>query len=498
MWSLLIFVIIGLFVSQNSVDATHNCTILTKGSPYFPKNFKFGVATSAYQIEGGWNADGKGPSIWDDYTHHYPERITDGTNGDSAAESYRLFDLDLKALKDLGVHHYRFSIAWTRIFPTGYINSKNQKGIDYYNDVIDKLLANGIEPMVTMYHWDMPVGIQKFGGFSNTLIIEQFLDYAEELFKLFGDRVKTWITINEPNEICKGGYGTARSPPLLNASGVGDYMCFTNLLKVHGATYRLYRSKFFEKQRGQVGISLNVDYVFSQTNNTNDVNRALDYEFGLLAHPIYSKFGDFPPILLKEIGKSSRNEGRKRSRLPSLGTYWTSVIKGSADFMGMNYYTSMFINSSTEPRGENPSYERDYNYVSTVDTRCPKAKSFWLYAVPQGFEDLLKYIRDHYDNVEVKITENGWSDSGDLDDNMRIKYYKTHLQAVLNAINDGCNVTAYTAWSLLDNFQFHAGFIEHFGLYAVNMTSPNRERTPKKSAHFYNKVIKTRSIPYDF
>ncbi|XP_055842672.1 myrosinase 1-like [Episyrphus balteatus] len=454
MWSLVLFVVIGLFRSESLVEAT-NCTIVAKGNLIFPKDFNFGVATSAYQIEGGWNADGKGVSIWDEYTHNNPDRIKDRTNGDSAVESYRLFDLDLKALKELGVKHYRFSIAWTRIFPDGYVHSKNQKGIDYYNSVINKLLVNGIEPMVTMFHWDMPVGIQKFGGFSNELIVEQFSDYAEELFKLFGDRVKTWITLNEPHQICKSGYGSTRSPPMVGAPGVGDYICYTNLLKAHGATYRLYQEKFAKEQKGKIGITLDSQFVFSKTNNKNDIARAMHYNLGLLAHPIFSKYGDFPPIVLKDIEKSSFEEGRVRSRLPRLGEYWTKVIRGSSDFMGLNYYTSRFIKPATEPEGENPSTERDYNYQSKPDNNWPRAKSDWLYCIPEGLEYLLKYIRDEYDNVEVKITENGWSDSGELNDDKRLKYYKSHIQAVLNAINDGCNVTSYSAWSLVDNFEWN-------------------------------------------
>ncbi|XP_055842497.1 myrosinase 1-like [Episyrphus balteatus] len=493
MWSLILFVAIGLFGSESFVKA--NCTIEAKGNLKFPKKFNFGVATSAYQIEGGWNADGKGPSIWDEFTHNYPERIIDGSNGDSAAESYRLFELDLQALKQLGAKHYRFSIAWTRIFPTGDVHLKNQKGIDYYNMVINKLRENKIEPMVTMYHWDLPVALQKFGGFANALIIDQFSDYAEELFKLFGDRVKTWITFNEPNNICKAGYGTGYAPPLIQAPGVGDYICFTNLLKAHGTTYRLYQKKFAKKQKGKIGITLDIFYLFSKTNNTDDVNRAMDYNLGLLAYPIFSKSGDFPPIVLKEIEKSSMEEGRAKSRLPSLGEYWTKIIKGSGDFIGINYYTSRYVKPATEPMGENPSMERDINIQMDVDPNWPRAKADWVYCIPQGLESLLKYLRDEYNNVEVKITENGWVDSGELNDDNRIRYFKSHIQAVLNAINDGCNVTSYSAWSLVDNFEWLQGYTEKFGLYSVNMKSTKKGRIPKKSALYYKKVIATRSVP---
>ncbi|XP_055842676.1 myrosinase 1-like [Episyrphus balteatus] len=491
--------IFGLLVNIGSlVKSSDNCTLRPRGSTKFPKNFSLGVATSAYQIEGGWNADGKGPSIWDEFTHENPDRIKDRSNGDSAANSYQLFDLDLKALKELKVDHYRFSIARTRIFPNGDVSSRNQKGIDYYNTVIDKLLANGIEPMVTMYHWDLPAEIQKLGGFTNSVIINYFIAYAEELIINFGDRVKTWITFNEPMQTCKPGYGEGGSAPGIKSPGVGDYICFNNILKAHAATYHLYRSKYFEKQGGRMGITLDTFFGVSKTNNEADVDRALQYLLGILAHPIYSKTGGYPEIMVKDIAKNSQAEGRKVSRLPDFNEYWKATIRGTFDFLGLNFYTSKYVERPSEPLGENPSMLRDYDIEETADPKWLKAKSNWLYCYPLGLEGLLKFVREEYDNVEVKITENGWSDEGELDDNNRILYYKSHLQAVLNAIHDGSNITSYSAWSLVDNFEWSKGYTEKFGLYSVNMKSPKRERVAKKSAIYYRKVIETRSIPDEF
>ncbi|XP_055911465.1 myrosinase 1-like [Eupeodes corollae] len=494
LWSTFFVVtLLTCFVANNVAE---QCSLSAKGSPNFPANFSFGVATAAYQIEGGWNADGKGPSIWDDFTHSDPEKIRDKSNGDIAADSYHRFEQDLQALKELKVNHYRFSIAWSRIYPTGDISSRNQKAIDYYNHVIDKLIANGIKPMVTMFHYDLPSEIQKIGGFTNSLLINQFVVYAIELFENYGDRVKTWITFNEPYDYCHNGYGDATYPPQVYAPGVADYLCIDNTLKAHAAAYRSYQSRFAKTQGGKVGITLDSRYFFSKTNDEDVIDRAMQYNLGLLAHPIFSKTGGYPDVMIMDIGANSQKEGRIRSRLPSFKGKWRDIVKGSADFLGLNYYSSRYIKPASKPNGVSPSWERDFNCDASIDPKWLRAASDWLYCVPEGLEGILKFIRDEYDNVEVIITENGWSDDGTgLIDDDRIRYLKSHLQAVLNAINDGCNVRGYTTWSLIDNFEWLRGYTEKFGLYAVNMSSPNRERTAKKSAGYYREVIQKRQIP---
>ncbi|XP_055841529.1 myrosinase 1-like [Episyrphus balteatus] len=492
------FFVVGFLVYLISQGAAEPCFLAAKGSPTFPANFSFGVATAAYQIEGGWNADGKGPSIWDDFTHKNPDKIRDKSSGDVAADSYHRFDQDLQALKELKVDHYRFSIAWSRIYPTGDISSKNQKGIDYYNNVIDKLIANRIEPVVTMFHYDLPSEVQKIGGFANSLLVNQFVVYAIELFENYGDRVKTWITFNEPYDYCQNGYGDASYPPQVYAPGVADYLCIDNTLKAHAATYHSYKSRFAKTQGGRLGITLDSRFFFSRTNDEDIVDRGMQYGLGILAHPIFSKSGGYPDIMIMDIGANSQKEGRIRSRLPSFKNKWRDIVRGSADFLGLNYYSSRYIKRASKPNGVSPSWERDMDCDTSIDSNWLRAKSDWLYCVPEGLEGILKFIRDEYDNVEVMITENGWSDDGELIDDNRIRYLRSHLQAVLNAINDGCKISAYTHWSLIDNFEWLKGYTEKFGLYAVNMSSPNRERTAKKSAGYYKQIIESRKIPSIF
>lgn len=499
MWLFAFFTIGILATTINVIEAfDYYCNLTAKGNKKFPENFSFGVSTSAYQIEGAWNEDGKGESIWDDFTHNFPDMIDDRSNGDVAADSYHRFEQDLALLKELQVTHYRFSISWPRIFPNGDISSKNQKGIDYYNKVIDLLIANNIEPVATIFHYDLPIEIQKIGGFANPLIINLYVQYAIVLFENFGDRVKIWNTFNEPLDYCKPGYGDANYPPQIHAPGVADYLCMDHSLKSHAATYRTYRSRFYDKQGGKIGLNLNSRFFFSHTNDQEAISRGMQFNLGFLAHPIFSKTGGYPEAMVESINRNSLKEGRISSRLPKLDGKWKEIVRGSADFLGLNYYTSRYIKRASKPNGENPSWERDYDSDAYPDETWVKGKPEWLYCVPEGLEGILKYIRDQYSNVEVIVTENGWADDGELEDNNRIHFLKAHMQAVLNAMNEGCNVTGYMVWSLFDNFEWQKGYTDKFGLYAVNFTSPNKERYPRKSAKYYRKVIETKTLPSIF
>lgn len=461
-----------------------------------PASFKFGVATAAYQIEGGWNADGKGPSIWDTFTHNHPEMIADGTNGDVADDSYHLFDKDLELIKDLGLNFYRFSISWPRVLPTGDISSLNQKGINYYNKVINKLLENNIEPMVTMLHYDLPEELQKLGGYVNPLFLRYFEEYTDILFKNFGDRVKVWVTFNEPADYCVPGYGEGTMPPLINASAQGaEYLCMDNTLKGHALAYHLYRKKYAKNFKGKIGITISSRYFYSKEDNADVVNRALQFQLGWLAHPLFSKAGGYPEVMINEVAANSMREGRKWSRLPDMSDEWKEIIKGAADFLGLNYYTSRYVKLGQRNTNKKPSYENDARLEYSVDPKWKRANIGWLYSVPEGLGDLLRWIKEEYDNIEVYITENGWSDDGELNDVDRITSLKAHIREVVKAATqDNCNISGYAVWSLIDNFEWREGYSRRFGLCYVNITSPTRERIRKDSFQIYKDIIRNRKF----
>ncbi|XP_067626211.1 myrosinase 1-like [Eurosta solidaginis] len=467
------------------------------GSTSFPKSFNYGVATSAYQIEGGWNADGKAQSIWDNYTHTYPERIADRSNGDDAAESYSRVEQDIEALKKLKVNFYRFSISWSRVLPEVTTKKKNRKGITYYNKLIDLLIANNIKPMVTMFHYDMPQELNQYNGFMNSTIIDYFVSYADFLFKTFGDRVKLWITHNEPYVFCSKGYGEAAYPPLVHSPGVGHYICMDHVLKSHAMAYRKYQKKYLKEQRGRVGIAIDTGFYYLEnlTIPYEAVERGIQYNLGWLAEPIFGKTGNYPALMRADIERNSLKEGSSESRLPVLSKKWQNIIKGSADFMGINYFGATYVDIPASPVFEIPSYGYDSNIIQYPDASWRRALSNWLYCVPEGLEDLLKWIRDNYNNVEVMITENGWSTDNRLNDSERIDYIKAHLQAVLNVINEGCNVTHYTYWTLFDNFEWNMGYTEKFGLFSVDMADKDKKRVMRDSAKYYAKAIESRKVP---
>ncbi|XP_049765061.1 myrosinase 1-like [Schistocerca cancellata] len=455
----------------------------------FPDGFLLGAATAAYQIEGGWNEDGKGENIWDYMLHEHPEYGTNGDNGDVACDSYHKYQEDVQMLKALNADVYRFSISWARILPTGDVDVINQPGIDYYNSLIDELLANGIQPMVTMYHWDLPQALQYIGGWPNPLLADYFVEYARVLFENFGDRVKWWITFNEP-EVFTGGYASSGGQaPSQNASGIGDYLASHTVIRAHGLVYRLYDEQYRATQNGSVGITLNISGREPASNSTEDLEaaeRRLQFDAGLYAHPIFSQDGDYPTVVRQRVDANSAAEGRPRSRLPTFTEEEIAYLRGSSDFFGVNHYFTTMVTSGES--GVSPSKRRDSGVVSVNVGQFPWA-----------FRNLLNWIANEYPGYPIIVTENGLANGGGLNDTDRMNYLTSYLTALLQAVNiDSVPVIGYTAWSLMDNLEWNSGFTIKYGLYEVDFDSPNRTRTPKESVSLVSQIYGSREVPEEY
>ncbi|XP_047121392.1 myrosinase 1-like [Schistocerca piceifrons] len=430
---------------------------------------------------------GKGESIQDHLFHYYPE-YTLGMTGDVACDSYHKYKEDVQMLKNINANVYRFSVSWPRILPTGDLDVINQPGIDYYNNLINELLANGIQPLVTMYHWDLPQALQYLGGWPNQLMADYFVEYARILFENFGDRVKWWTTFNEPAYF-SNAYAAIGMAPSQNASGIGDYLSTHTVIKAHARVWHLYDEQYRPTQNGSVGITLNINGLEPATNSTEDAeasDRARQFQMGIFAHPIFSADGDYPAVVRERVDANSAAEGRPRSRLPSFTQEEVEYIRGSADFIGLNHYSTDFVTSGE--KGTSPSKSRDTGVVTSRNEASPSA-----------FRSLLNWIANEYPGYPIIITENGWKDKGGRNDTDRIDYYIGFLGALLEAVNtDGVPVIGYTTWSLMDNLEWNLGFTVKLGVYEVDFSSPNRTRTPKDSAAFIAEVYGSGQLPEQY
>ncbi|NXT55352.1 LPH hydrolase, partial [Pluvianellus socialis] len=465
----------------------------------FPEGFTWGVSSSAYQIEGGWDADGKGPSIWDSFTH-VPGNINNNDTGDIACDSYHKVEEDIYMLRALGVNNYRFSLSWPRIFPNGRNNFINSRGVAYYNGLIDRLVANNITPIVTLYHWDLPQALQDIGGWENSTLIDLFDSYADFCFQTFGDRVKFWITFNEPQVIAWVGYGIGEFPPNVKDPGSAPYRVAHILLKAHARVYHTYDDKYRASQRGVIALCPYIDWVEPKTpSDPRDIeaaDRYLQFSVGWFTHPVF-KNGDYPEVMKWKVGNRSELQNLPSSRLPVFTAEEREYIRGTADVFCFNAYTSKIVTHSTT-RLKPASYEYDQEVLTQVDSSWPSSAITGHRAVAWGLRRLLNWIKEEYGNPPMYIIENGVgiNTTSDIDDNSRIFYYKTYIDEALKAYRlDGVNLKGYNAWSLMDNFEWLNGYDARFGLHQVDFDNPNRPRTPKRSAVYYAEIIRNNGIP---
>ncbi|EMD36781.1 glycoside hydrolase family 1 protein [Gelatoporia subvermispora B] len=455
-----------------------------------PGDFLWGFATASFQIEGSTDADGRGKSIWDDFAKQ-PGKTLDGRDGDVATDSYRRWQADLDLLVAYGVRSYRFSLAWSRIIPLGgRADPVNEAGIRWYSDFIDALLERGIVPFVTIYHWDLPQALHnRYGGWLNKdEIVQDYVRYSRVCFERFGDRVKHWLTMNEPWCISVLGYGRGvfapgrssdrmRSPE--GDSSTEPWIAGHSVILAHAHAVQLYRSEFKAAQGGQIGITLNGDWALPYDDSPQNIaaaQHALDVAIGWFADPIY--LGYYPAYLHEMLG----------ARLPAFTPEELAVVKGSSDFYGMNTYTTNLCKAGGEDEFQGRA---EYTFTRPDGTQLgTQAHCAWLQDYPQGFRELLNYLYKRY-RKPIYVTENGFAVKDEnsmsieqaLADADRVQYFRGACQSVLAAVReDGVDVRAYFAWSLLDNFEWADGYVTRFGLTYVDYET--QERFPKDSAKF--------------
>ncbi|KAL4840745.1 hypothetical protein H8958_008680 [Nasalis larvatus] len=463
----------------------------------FRDDFLWGVSSSAYQIEGGWDADGKGPSIWDNFTHTPGSNVKDNATGDIACDSYHQLDADLNMLRALKVKAYRFSISWSRIFPTGRNSSINSHGVDYYNRLIDGLMASNIFPMVTLFHWDLPQALQDIGGWENPALIELFDSYADFCFQTFGDRVKFWMTFNEPMYLAWLGYGSGEFPPGVKDPGWAPYRIAHAVIKAHARVYHTYDEKYRQQQKGVISLSLSTHWAEPKSpgvpRDVEAADRMLQFSLGWFAHPIFRN-GDYPDAMKWKVGNRSELQHLATSRLPGFTEEEKRFIRATADVFCLNTYSSRIVQYKT-PRLNPPSYEDDQEMAEEEDPSWPSTAV--NRAAPWGMRRLLNWIKEEYGDIPIYITENGVGlTDPNAEDTSRIFYHKTYINEALKAYRlDGVDLRGYVAWSLMDNFEWLNGYTVKFGLYHVDFNNTNRPRTARASARYYTEVITNNGMP---
>jgi beta-glucosidase len=441
----------------------------------FPNDFIWGTATSAYQIEGGHNCDGKGESIWDRFSH-IPGKIFNDDTGDIACDHYHLFREDVKLLKAMGVKSYRFSISWTRIFPDG-TGRPNRKGIDFYRKLAELLVDNGIIPAVTLYHWDLPQKLQDLGGWTTWTMAAYFEQYASLLFKELGDIVPIWTTFNEPWVSAFVGYWYGGHPP-----GTKDLskalLASHHMMLAHGMAVRAFKEL---GNKGEIGITLNLNPVYPASADKKDLDAAGrygDFLNGWFLDPILK--GHYPVKLLEWL--------TDKVEFPEFLDSDMDIINTPLDFLGINTYSSSSIYHDSE---------KGLLQLAFANTGKPRTDSGWeIY--PEGLYDLLLYLHKEYNGIKMFITENGAAfkdivdGEGNVADDDRIQYLHDHILQAYQALEAGVNLAGYYVWSFMDNFEWNAGYSKRFGLVYIDFKT--QQRITKKSGLWYKGVIADNGI----
>ncbi|MDD0858725.1 family 1 glycosylhydrolase [Arthrobacter alpinus] len=467
--------------------------------PRFPADFLWGVSTAAYQIEGGVREGGRGPSSWDAFVAE-PGRVSNGDTGETACDHYHRYPEDIALMKELGVDAYRFSFSWSRVQPTGK-GAVNGVGLGFYDKLVDGLLEAGIAPSPTLFHWDTPLELEQAGGWLNRDTAARFADYAQILGEHFADRIPRWITINEPVVVTMLGYGAGIHAPGL-ALGFDALPAAHHLLLAHGLGVQALRSA----GASNIGIANNHALTWPASDREDDLRAAGIYDN--LTNWIFSD-----PILTGAYPESMA------PFLPSTPDGDLAIISTPIDWYGVNSYNPTMVgapilgapSSRTSASGASPSEDAALIDGHALDASLPFAlreitgyprTDFDWPIVPGAFTELLLGFKERYGDQlpPIYITENGAAINDGLDhegrvrDSRRIDYTDTHLRALHDAMRAGVDVRGYFHWSLMDNFEWAAGFSQRFGL--VHIDYETQKRTPKDSYYWYQELIRANSLPH--
>ena len=435
----------------------------------FPPGFLWGAATASYQIEGSPLADGATPSIWHQFTHGRG-RIMDGTNGDAACDHYHRYAEDVRQMKELGLSAYRFSVSWPRIVPEPH--RLNQQGLDFYSRLVDSLLGAGIEPWLTIFHWDEPAWLEEMGGFVRRQAVDHLVEYGDCLFRALGDRVKNWISINEPSVYASLGYVLGYFPPGRHNDLRAMFHCSHHLLLGHA---RLRESMKALSPGGRMGIALSQIWISPRNPGSGKDRSAADFMDQALNRFFLDPFfrGAYPERVLRKT----------RGRMPKGFERDLHDMAGSLDFVGINYYQrSVYRWALFQPY----THAKEY-----MDPQAPRSAMWEIYS--PGIQQVLLRLRDEYGNPPCYVTENGFplpeADGRDpLNDPERIAYLSDHIARVGRAIEEGVDCRGYFHWSLMDNFEWAFGHVMRFGLLRTDFAT--QKRSWRESAFWFRQLVR--------